>query len=92
MQEKIGKLRGERETKLEPECHNRHTLFSLGLHRREFLDQGCLAHAAIRLCLNELLQPRVLSLGLFRDGDVGVGLFPEGDQMPSRIVQVAPSR
>jgi hypothetical protein len=27
------------------------------------------------------LQRRVLSLGLFQDGDVGVGVFPEGEEI-----------
>src|SRR5215469_11890842 len=31
-----------------------------------------------QLCL--LLQLRVFSLGLLQDGDVGVGIFPEGDK------------
>src|ERR1700752_3750589 len=28
-----------------------------------------------------LLQPRVLGLGLLQDGDVGVGVFPEGEEV-----------
>jgi hypothetical protein len=31
--------------------------------------------------LLELLQLRVLRLGLFQDGDVGVGVFPEGEEI-----------
>ena len=34
-----------------------------------------------RLCLNELLQLRVLRLGLLQNGDVGVGVFPEGEEV-----------
>ena len=29
----------------------------------------------------ELLQLRVLGLGLLQDGDVGVGVFPEGEEI-----------
>ena len=28
-----------------------------------------------------LLQPRVLGLGLLQDGDVGVGIFPQGEEV-----------
>ena len=28
-----------------------------------------------------LLQPRVLRFGLFQDGDIGVGVFPEGEEI-----------
>jgi hypothetical protein len=31
------------------------------------------------------LQRRVLSLGLFQDGDVGVGVFPEGEEILTGI-------
>ncbi len=27
------------------------------------------------------MDPRVLGLGLFKDGDVGVGVFPEGEEI-----------
>jgi len=32
-------------------------------------------------CLTSLLQPRILSFGLLQDGDVGVGVFPEGEEV-----------
>src|SRR5438128_1839721 len=32
----------------------------------------------LELSIGGLLQPRVLRLGLLQDGDVGVGVFPEG--------------
>ena len=30
------------------------------------------------------MQLRVLSLGLFQDGDVGIGVFPEGEEVSRR--------
>ena len=36
----------------------------------------------IRVAINnQLLQFRVLHLGLLQDGDVGVGVFPEGEEV-----------
>jgi hypothetical protein len=32
-------------------------------------------------CLDELLQLRVLRLGFLQEGDVGVGVFPEGEEV-----------
>ncbi len=32
----------------------------------------------------KLLQPRVFRLGLLQDGDVGVGVFPQGKKLPIR--------
>jgi hypothetical protein len=34
-----------------------------------------------RLCLNELLQLCVFQLGLLQDGNAGVGVFPEGEEI-----------
>ena len=31
--------------------------------------------------LKQLLQLRILRLGLLQDGDVGVGVFPEGEEV-----------
>jgi hypothetical protein len=33
-----------------------------------------------KFCLNELLQLRTFRLGLLQDGNVGVGVFPEGEE------------
>jgi len=31
---------------------------------------------------NQSLQPSVFGFGLFQDGDVGVGVFQEGEEVP----------
>ncbi len=39
------------------------------------------SHAGQRVRWLGLLQPCVLGLGFFQDGDVGVGVFPEGEEV-----------
>jgi hypothetical protein len=43
---------------------------------REFIPGTC-----YRLALTNLLQTRVLGLGVLQDGDVGVGVCPEGEEI-----------
>jgi hypothetical protein len=43
--------------------------------------QDCVKQGCLQWRARQLLQLRVLGLGFFQDGDVGVGVFPEGEEI-----------
>ena len=44
---------------------------------------GSASISALKVWSSELLQLLVLCLGLLQDGDVGVGVFPKGEELPA---------
>ena len=58
-------------------------LIERGNRRVDFGTEGTYRQIrSYRLCLNELLQLRILRFGLLENGDVGVGVFPECEEVP----------
>ena len=49
-------------------------------NRKDRVEYRVLRHSVLGL-LSASLQLRVLCLGLFQDGDVGIGVFPEGEEI-----------